>query len=56
MISLIIGYQYARELLPSSLLEQVKKNPGDYETIKEVLTEYQLTALLLRASQGKTCR
>ena len=31
-----------QELLPSSLLEQVKKNAADYETIKEVLTEYEL--------------
>jgi len=31
-----------RELLPSSLLEQVKKNANDYETVKEVLTEYEL--------------
>jgi hypothetical protein len=27
------------ELLPSSLLEQVKKKASDYETIKEILTE-----------------
>lgn len=32
-----------RELLPSSLIEQVKKNAADYETLKEVLTEYELT-------------
>jgi DDE superfamily endonuclease/Helix-turn-helix of DDE superfamily endonuclease len=32
-----------RELLPSSLLEQVKKNDSDYEIVKEILTEYQLT-------------
>jgi hypothetical protein len=31
-----------RELLPSSLLEQVKKNAADYETVKEVLSEYEL--------------
>ncbi len=31
-----------RELLPSSLLEQVKKNAADYEIVKEVLTEYEL--------------
>ncbi|MGH2414872.1 MAG: transposase [Microcystaceae cyanobacterium] len=31
-----------RELLPSSLLEQVKKNASDYEIVKEVLTEYEL--------------
>jgi len=31
-----------RELLPSSLLEQVKKNVNDTETVKEVLTEYEL--------------
>jgi hypothetical protein len=30
-----------RELLPSSLLEQVKKN-CDYESVKEILTEYEL--------------
>ncbi len=32
-----------RELLPSSLLEQVKKKASDYEVVKEILTEYQLT-------------
>jgi len=32
-----------RELLPSSLLEQVKKNDLDYEIVKEILTEYELT-------------
>lgn len=32
-----------RHLLPSSLLEQVKKNASDYEIVKEVLTEYELT-------------
>jgi hypothetical protein len=31
-----------RELLPSSLLEQVKKNASDYEVLKEMLTEYEL--------------
>jgi DDE superfamily endonuclease/Helix-turn-helix of DDE superfamily endonuclease len=31
-----------RELLPSSLLEQVKKNTADYETVQEILTEYEL--------------
>jgi DDE superfamily endonuclease/Helix-turn-helix of DDE superfamily endonuclease len=31
-----------RELLPSSLLEQVKKNAADYETVQEILTEYEL--------------
>ncbi|MEH2333554.1 transposase family protein [Nostoc sp.] len=31
-----------RELLPSSLLEQVKKNAADHEIVKEVLTEYEL--------------
>ncbi|UKP01156.1 transposase [Nostoc sp. UHCC 0870] len=31
-----------RELLPSSLLEQVKKNASDYEVVKEMLTEYEL--------------
>jgi hypothetical protein len=30
------------ELLPSSLLEQVKKKASDHETIKEILTEYEL--------------
>jgi hypothetical protein len=29
-------------LLPSSLLEQVKKNQADYEIVKELLTEYEL--------------
>ncbi len=32
-----------RELLPSSLIEQVKKNDLDYEVVKEILTEYELT-------------
>jgi len=32
-----------RELLPSSLLEQVKKNDLDSEVVKEILTEYELT-------------
>jgi len=32
-----------RELLPSSLIEQVKKNESDYEIVKEILTEYELT-------------
>ena len=31
-----------RELLPCSLLEQVKKNAADYEIVKEILTEYEL--------------
>jgi hypothetical protein len=31
-----------RELLPSSLLEQVKKNASDYEFVKEILTEFEL--------------
>jgi len=30
------------ELLPCSLLEQVKKNHSDYEMVKEILTEYEL--------------
>jgi hypothetical protein len=29
-------------LLPSSLIEQVKKNESDYEILKEVLTDYEL--------------
>ncbi|MEH2138631.1 transposase family protein [Nostoc sp.] len=32
-----------RELLPSSLLEQVKKTDLDYEQVIEILTEYELT-------------
>jgi len=28
--------------LPSSLLEQVKKNASDYEIVQEILTEYEL--------------
>jgi hypothetical protein len=32
-----------RELLPPSLLEQVKKNELDYELVKEIITEYELT-------------
>lgn len=31
-----------KELLPSSLIEQVKKNESDYEVVKEILTEYEL--------------
>ncbi|WP_063800876.1 helix-turn-helix domain-containing protein [Mastigocoleus testarum] len=31
-----------RDLLPASLLEEVKKNESDYEIVKEVLTEYEL--------------
>ena len=31
-----------RELLPSSLIEQLKKNAADYEIVKEILTEYEL--------------
>ncbi|WP_293122328.1 hypothetical protein [Moorena sp. SIO4G3] len=30
------------ELLPSSLLEQVKKNPSDEKWVKEILTELEL--------------
>ena len=31
-----------RELLPSSLLEQVKKNASDHEIVKEILTQFEL--------------
>ncbi len=31
-----------RELLPSSILEQVKKKENDWEIVKEILTEYEL--------------
>jgi len=31
-----------RELLPSSILEQVKKKESDWEIVKEILTEYEL--------------
>lgn len=31
-----------RELLPSSLIEQVKKKESDSEVVKEILTEYEL--------------
>ena len=31
-----------RELLPASLLEQVKKNPGEYEWVQEILAELEL--------------
>ena len=31
-----------QELLPSSLLEQVKKNASDYEIVQEILTDYEL--------------
>jgi hypothetical protein len=30
------------ELLPSSLLEEVKKNSNDYEVVKEILAEFEL--------------
>jgi hypothetical protein len=31
-----------QEILPSSLLEQVKKNASDYEIVQEILTDYEL--------------
>jgi hypothetical protein len=31
-----------QEILPSSLLEQVKKNESDYEIVQEILTDYEL--------------
>lgn len=31
-----------QELLPSSLLEQVKKKASDYEIVQEILTNYEL--------------
>lgn len=31
-----------QKLLPSSLLEQVKKNASDYEIVQEILTDYEL--------------
>lgn len=31
-----------QQLLPSSLLESVKKNASDYEIVQEILTEYEL--------------
>jgi len=31
------------ELLPASLLEQVKKKSGDFEWVLEILTQYSLT-------------
>ncbi len=31
-----------QELLPSSLLEQVKKNASDYDIVQEILTDYEL--------------
>ena len=31
-----------QELLPPSLLEQVKKNSSDYQIVQEILTEYEL--------------
>lgn len=33
---------HLRQLLPSSLLEQVKKNAADHAIVKEILTEYEL--------------
>jgi hypothetical protein len=44
-----------RELLPSSLLEQVKKNTNDYEVVKEILTEFEII-VDKRASTGATRR
>lgn len=35
-------YPILQELLPSSLLESVKKNASDYEIVQEILTEYEL--------------
>lgn len=31
-----------QDILPSSLLEQVKKNASDYQIVQEILTEYEL--------------
>ena len=31
-----------QEILPSSLLEQVKKKASDYEIVQELLTDYEL--------------
>jgi hypothetical protein len=31
-----------REILPASLLEQVKKQVSDYEMVQELLTEFEL--------------
>ncbi len=41
MILLTTGFHRERELLPYSLLEQVKKT-YDYEIAKEILAEYEL--------------
>jgi hypothetical protein len=35
-------FSLLRELLPSSLLESVKKTASDYEVVKEILTEFEL--------------
>jgi len=35
--------RYFTELLPASLLEQVKKKSGDFEWVLEILTQYSLT-------------
>jgi len=40
--------------LPSSLLEQVKKNASDYEIVQEILTEYEL--IVAGTATGKTRR
>jgi DDE superfamily endonuclease len=37
------GFPLLRELLPSSLIEQVKKNNSDSEVVQEILTESELT-------------
>jgi len=35
--------RYFLQLLPASLLEQVKKKSGDFEWVLEILTQYSLT-------------
>jgi len=47
LVSLLIIFsllvRYFTELLPASLLEQVKKKSGDFEWVLEILTQYSLT-------------
>lgn len=45
-----------QELLPSSLLEQVKKNASDYEIVQEILTDYELIVDSAEQPRAETCR
>jgi len=45
-----------QELLPSSLLEQVKKKASDYEIVRENLTGYETNSRYGASNQGRTWR